>query len=123
MISFAAVLFVLGRIIFGGYFLLGGIDHFRNRAHLAGYVASKKVPMPLVAVVGSGILMVLGGAAIIANFYAILGMWLLVIFLVPTTFIMHPYWKETDPMARMSNRINFMKNLGLIGALLIMIAI
>jgi len=29
---------------------------------------------------------------------------------------MHNYWADTDPNMKMANRINFMKNLGLLGA-------
>jgi hypothetical protein len=35
--------------------------------------------------------------------------------------MMHAFWKVTDPMHKMSETINFTKNLALIGALLMMV--
>jgi hypothetical protein len=34
---------------------------------------------------------------------------------------MHDFWKETDPMMRMNQRISFMKNVALLAAILMMI--
>jgi hypothetical protein len=39
------------------------------------------------------------------------------VFLVPATLIMHNFWADKDPSARMSNQINFHKNTALLGAL------
>jgi len=39
--------------------------------------------------------------------------------LIPTAFIMHAYWKETDPMAKMNEQIAFNKDISLAGAALI----
>jgi uncharacterized membrane protein YphA (DoxX/SURF4 family) len=50
-------------------------------------------------------------------------MCLAVLMLIPTTFMMHKFWKETDMQTRMNENINFTKNLALIGALLLLISI
>lgn len=39
--------------------------------------------------------------------------------LVPVSFMMHAFWKESDPQARQGEQINFNKNLALIGGLLV----
>jgi uncharacterized membrane protein YphA (DoxX/SURF4 family) len=39
--------------------------------------------------------------------------------LVPTTLAGHPFWEHDDPASRAAQRAHFMKNLGLIGGLLI----
>jgi uncharacterized membrane protein YphA (DoxX/SURF4 family) len=115
-------LFLIGRIIFGGYFVYNAYNHFKNQSGLTHYARSKGVPSPALGVFVSGVLMLLGGLAIVFNVFPILGMWLLVLFLIPTTFMMHSFWKEGDGQARMGEHVNFMKNLSLIGALLMMIA-
>jgi len=48
---------------------------------------------------------------------------LLVLFLLVTTLQMHQYWKITDQMLKMGEQINFYKNISLIGALLMLLAI
>ncbi|MFC4018547.1 DoxX family protein [Micromonospora sp. GCM10011542] len=39
--------------------------------------------------------------------------------LVPVTIAGHPFWKNDDPMARNNNQIHVLKNLGLLGGLLL----
>lgn len=118
-----AILFILGRIILGGYFIYSGFNHFKHLATMTGYAAMKKVPMPKVAVILGGVMMALGGLAIVLNMYPIIGMILIELFLIPTTIMMHQFWKESDPMARINEQINFTKNLALIGALLLIISL
>jgi len=117
------VLFVIGRILLGGYFVYNGYSHFVNLAEMTGYTTMKKVPMARAAVIIGGVMLTLGGLAIVLNRFAILGMCLVVLFLIPTTIIMHAFWKETDQNARMMERIQFAKNLGLIGSLILLISI
>ena len=117
------ILFLIGRILLGGYFIYSGYNHFKNLANMAGYAAMKKVPMARAAVITTGVMLTLGGLSIVLNRFAILGMCLVVLFLIPTTIVMHAFWKETEPNARMMERIQFMKNVGLIGALLLLVSI
>jgi putative oxidoreductase len=117
------ILFLIGRILLGGYFLYNGIGHFKGLTGMVGYSKSKGVPLAKAAVVISGVILTLGGLTIIANRYAILGMVALVVCLVPITFMMHRFWKESDPMVRMGEKINFTKNLALIGALILLVSI
>lgn len=118
-----ALLFLFGRVILGGYFIYSGYNHFKHLTNMAGYAAMKKIPAPKVAVILGGTMMALGGLAVVLNMYPIIGMILIEIFLIPTTIMMHQFWKETDPMARMNERINFTKNLALIGAILLIISL
>lgn len=39
--------------------------------------------------------------------------------LVPTTFAGHPYWSETDPAKRSAQQIHFLKNVSMLGGLLL----
>ena len=57
------ILFLIGRIIVGGYFLMAGLNHFANVKMMAGYAKSKGTPGAEAAVVGTGILLVLGERA------------------------------------------------------------
>ncbi len=116
-------LFVLGRILLGGYFIKSGYNHFKNLGMLTGYAQSKGVPMPKEAVFLTGLMMFLGGLGILLGVYIQLSIFLLSVFLLVTTFQMHQYWKVTDPMTRMGEQVNFYKNLGLLGAVLTLLAI
>lgn len=85
----SAIIFLIGRIIFGGYFVMMGFNHFKNGKMLAGYATSKGVPMPNLAVYFSGFFIFLGGIGIISNMYPIVSLALMIAFLVPVSFMIH----------------------------------
>lgn len=116
------IVFILGRILLGGFFIYNAYNHFKNLAGLTGYATMKRVPMAKESVMLSGALMALGGLSVLLGYHMVYGAMLLVLFLVPTTLVMHKFWKETDPQAKMMEQIQFGKNVALTGALLILIA-
>lgn len=117
------ILFLIGRLIFGGYFLMQAWNHFKNIDGMTGYAQSKGVPSARAAVFVGGVLLMLGGLGIVFGIAPEASLTLLLIFLVPVTLKMHAYWKETDQNARMGEQIQFYKNAALIGALLMLFAI
>ena len=116
-------LFLLGRALLGGYFIMSGYAHFKNLQSYSGYAQSKGVPMPKLAVAVTGFMLILGGLGVILGAWVNLSVLLLSIFLVLVTPKMHAYWKITDPMQQMGERVNFYKNLALLGAVLMLLAI
>lgn len=115
--------FLLGRLLLGGYFLQNAYNHFKNTDALTGYAQSKGIPLPRASVLITGVMLGLGGLGIILGIYVELAVALLVVFLIGTLVKMHRYWEVGDPMMRMGEHVNFYKNLALIGALLILLAI
>ena len=118
-----AILFLIGRLIFGGYFLMNAWGHFKHLESMTGYAQSKGVPSPRAAVFVGGVLLMLGGLGIVFGIAPEASIALLIIFLVPVSFKMHAFWKETDPNRRMMEQIQFMKNMALVGAILMLYAI
>jgi len=104
-----------GRAIFGGYFIYNGINHFVNREMMTGYVKSKGVRWPKLAVLGTGAMLVAGGLSLLTGVKPKVGASLVTTFLTGVTPMMHDYWNATDPMHRMNEMVNFTKNIGLIG--------
>jgi putative oxidoreductase len=118
------VLILIGRILFVPVFLGSGImAHFVNARMGIGYARSKGVPAPAAAVYGGGVLLILGSLSVLLGIWPDLGALLLVIFLVPTALLMHAFWKETDPQARYMEQVQFLKDLGLAGASLMLFAL
>lgn len=112
---------ILGSIVFGLYFVVSGFNHFKNEKMLTGYAKSKGVMSPRLAVLLTGVIMILGGLGFVFGLHIQWSAILLLVFLIPTTFMMHSFWKVSDPTHKMNDQINFMKNMALIGALLIFI--
>ena len=117
------IAFLIGRVIVALYFLESAWNHLAHSGHMIGYAQSKGVPSPKLAIMGSGVLLLLGGLSILTGMYTGVGLALLIIFLVVVSFKMHDYWKESDPMAKNGSRLHFYKNMAIIGALLMMYAI
>lgn len=107
---------LVGRILFGGYFFLGGAMHFMNQGQMTEYTRMKGVPFPSLAVLGTGILIMLAGAGIVLGVYQGLAFLAIAAFLIVITPIMHGFWKVTDPNMRMMDMQMFLKNMALLGA-------
>lgn len=112
------VIALIGRILFSAIFIIKGLDHFTSGA--LAYAQKMGVPMPAFFVPVSGILAVLGGVSILIGYRARIGAWLLVIFLIPTTFMMHKFWQFQDSYHSLLNMYCFLKNLSMIGACLML---
>ncbi len=107
---------LLGRIIYVAIFLMAVPGHFS--AGTIGYAASMGVPMASISVPLSGLIALAGGLSILLGYRAKWGAWLIVLFLVPVTFMMHKFWGLTDPNAAQMQQIMFMKNMSMLGAAL-----
>lgn len=110
-------LVLLGRIFFAAIFLMAGPKHFS--AQTIAFAAGRGVPLASIAVPLSGLLAIAGGLSIVLGYKARIGAWLLVLFLVPVTLMMHNFWGIADPMAAQMQQVMFMKNLSMLGGALL----
>lgn len=116
------ILFLLGRILFGGFFVMNGLNHLTKTDGLAQYAKSKGVPSPRVAVLLSGLLILLGGIGIIFGILPQVSLVLVILFLLPVSFQMHAFW-NASPEEKQDEMINFLKNLALVGAALMLLSL
>jgi putative oxidoreductase len=108
--------FLIGRIIFGGFFLYGGLHHFQQRKQLAQYAAAKSVPFPEVAVPVTGAMLLLGGASVLLGVKPKIGTLAIMGFLAGVSPIMHNFWASEDSEHRQNDMVNFMKNIAMLGS-------
>lgn len=109
---------VIGRIIFGLFFVYNGYGHFANFKGMVGYAKHKKVLQPEMMVSLSGAMLILGGLSFILGIDMQVGTILLIAFMIPATYQMHQFWLEKDTQTKMNETIAFAKNMAIIGALL-----
>jgi uncharacterized membrane protein YphA (DoxX/SURF4 family) len=124
----------IARPLLSAVFISGGIDALRNpapRAQAAGPLIDKSTetlpesvtqkipsdPETLIKInaavqIGGGVLLATGKAPRLASL-ALAGS------LIPTTVAGHAFWNETDPAAKAAQRTQFLKNVSLLGGLLI----
>jgi uncharacterized membrane protein YphA (DoxX/SURF4 family) len=115
--------FLLGRLIFGGFFLYNGINHLRERRQLSQYAQSKNVPQPDLAVSASGLALIVGGASVLLGVKPKIGTLAIIVFLAGVSPTIHNFWKVEDPAQRMNDMTNFSKNMALLGAALALLAV
>jgi len=108
---------LLGRIFYSLIFILSSLGHFSQKS--IHYATSRGVPMAEFLVPAAGILILLGGLSILLGYRARMGAWLIVIFLVPVTLIVHRFWGMSDPVRASLQQVMFLKNLALLGGALI----
>ncbi len=83
----------------------------------------KGTPAPTLAVGGSGVLLLLGGASLLVGFHPSVGVIVLVIFLLPTSFMIHNFWTIQDAQAKVNEMAQFQKKIAILGLLLMTLLI
>ena len=109
---------LVGRVAFAAIFLMAGVTHFFPQE--VAYAAQQGVPFARLAVPGSGLLALAGGVSVLLGYRTRVGAWLLVVFLVPVTVMMHNFWAVKDPMFAQLQMAMFMKNLAMLGGALLL---
>ena len=110
---------LVGRIALGAIFVISGLGKLANWSGTAGYAASKGIGGALLAVATA--LELLGGISVIVGYKARWGALALLVFLVPVTLVFHHFW-GLPPDQQQQQLVEFLKNLGLAGGLLIVLS-
>lgn len=112
------VVLLIGRVLFVALFLGSTVGHLTQTESMAGYAASRGVPLARAATLASGVVMLLGALSVLLGVWGDLGALLLLVFLLPTAFLMHGFWRESDPAAKQMEMIQFNKDIALAGGAL-----
>ena len=110
----------LARALLGAAFIVLGWDAAQQPGGRVGMAAALGIPQPELAVRANAYTMVAAGSTLVFGILPRLSATVLAAVLVPTTMAGHPYWQETDPQKRKGQRIHFLKNLSMIGGLLLL---
>lgn len=106
-----------GRILFSAIFIMSGFMHFSQQE--ISYAVQAGVPMAGFLVPAAGVLALLGGLSILLGYKAKIGAWLLVLFLIPVTLMMHNFWAVKNPMMAQMQMAMFLKNVTMVGGALL----
>ena len=117
LVSLSGRLFIV--VIFLSSALANKIPEFNK---VAGYMESKGVPAAKIMLAGAIAFLIVGGVSILIGYKARVGAVLLLVFLALATYYFHNFWTIEDPTKKMTETINFMKNLSLMGTMLFIIA-
>ncbi len=123
MYKLSRAVFLIGRLVVGGFYLYAGIDNLLHLGEKVGYAAFKGVPLPLLSIIVASILLLIGGMSILTGYRPTLGVWPVILFLVPVTLLMNNYWTIADPQMRMIEMHAFQGNVALIGSALLLLGV
>lgn len=112
---------LLGRILLAIIFLMSGIGKIGGFAGTAGYMASKGLPMVEVLLAITIVIEIGAALMLILGWKARLGAAALFLWMIPVTFMFHNFW-AMPPADQQMQMIMFMKNLGLMGGMLYIMA-
>ena len=112
---------VVGRILLALIFVMSGFGKITGWEGTAGYMASVGMPMVTLFLIGAIVLEIGGGLSLILGFKARWGALALIVFTIPATVLFHNFWAMEGADA-FTNQIMFMKNVAMIGGLLMVMA-
>lgn len=120
---------VVARPLLSAMFIAGGYDAIRNpggkvkKAEPVALPVAEKLPLlpqdaeKLVQL--NGAVMVAAGSLMAIGKFRRLAALALIASIVPTTYAGHRFWEEDDEATKAQQRIHFLKNLGLLGGLIL----
>ena len=119
-----AITNIVGRIMLATIFLMSAVGNkIPNFGMVSEYMTSEGVPAASLMLVGAIVFLIVGSLSIMLGFKTRIGAGLLIVFLALATYYFHDFWTfAPDSKDFEMQMIQFMKNLGLAGAMLLLIA-
>jgi putative oxidoreductase len=111
---------LIGRILIGLVFVGAGIQvHLVSRKQSAEMARAVGTPFPEISVPLTGVVIIVAGLMVALGVWPDLAAILLILFLLPTAYLFHGFWRIEDPQEQGNQTGHFMKNVGLVGAALV----
>src|SRR5688572_19319425 len=112
---------LVGRVLLAIIFIKSGWGKIGGWDATAGYMASKGLPLVPVLLALTIAIELGGGLLLAAGLRARWAALLIFLFLIPVTFVFHPFWGI--PADQVQNQMNhFLKNVAIMGGLLVVFA-
>lgn len=118
----SSILNVLGRIFLVTIFFLSAVGNkIPNFGAVAGVMEKAGVPAPKFMLVGAIVFLIVGSLSVLVGYKAKFGALLLFVFLALAAYFFHNFW-ALEGQAAQTQQIQFLKNLALMGAMLMIMA-
>jgi putative oxidoreductase len=104
---------LVARFLIAFIFLMSGLGKIANVSGTQQYMEQHGMPFTLLFLIGAVAVELLGGLSLLTGYKTRLGAFLLFLFLIPTTLIFHTKFSDQTQV------IMFMKNLAIMGGLLL----
>ncbi|MCJ8290408.1 MAG: DoxX family protein [Crocinitomicaceae bacterium] len=113
-----------GRILFSLIFIASGLSKIGDWDKTILYMESHHMVFAPFFLIMAILLQVMGGLSIMTSYKSKIGTILLLIFMLPATFIFHNFWAlpsetELEIITQQAEMVSFLKNITIIGAILL----
>lgn len=115
------LVYALGRVAVVAIFVWSGVGKFIAPAATNAVLAAKGFPMPMLFTYGAGGVEIVLGLLVAVGFQTRLAALGLIAFTAVASLFIHDWWNMTG-QARLTNQIAFLKNVSIVGALLMIMA-
>jgi putative oxidoreductase len=112
---------LLARILLVALFLPAGLSKIGGFEGTVGYIASAGLPLPSVAAVVAIVVEVVGPLALLVGFGTRIAALVLAVFTLVASVFFHAFWAVPADQAFVQ-QLMFMKNIGVVGGLLALVA-
>ncbi|HXE73745.1 MAG TPA: DoxX family protein [Candidatus Nitrosotenuis sp.] len=116
----AGLALALGRACLAAIFVLSGFEKLWNWPQVAQQLAWQGWPVPELLGLAAMLLELVGGLLLLTGFLPHLAAGMLLLFLIPVTWSFHNFW--SGPGLDRFQQIQFLKNLAIMGGLLVVLA-
>ncbi|MCW9705214.1 DoxX family protein [Fodinibius salsisoli] len=113
------ILQLIARILLSSIFFVSVISKITGLEGTIQFMAAKGIPLPSILIWGAIITEFVGALALITGYKMKEAATLLVLFLVPATFLFHNFWTMEGQQFQMQ-MMSFMKNISIMGGLLLL---
>jgi len=113
---------LIGRVLLVFMFVYSGFNKISGFEGTEAAIASKNVPLPAIATTIAIIVECIGGAMIAFGWKARWAALAVAVFTLVATILFHNFWAMTDVAAVKTDQLMFIKNIGVIGGLLLIFA-
>jgi putative oxidoreductase len=117
MRTVCSILMLIARICISVIFLFAGFHKLMDYAGTIDYMATKHIPA-VPYLFGAAFVEIIGGLSILLGYKIRLGAFLLILFLIPTTYLFHDFWNIHDPKTMQEQMTHFLSNIAILGGLL-----
>ena len=109
---------IMGRLAMAALFIESGLKVAQDPGHRPKLAADLGIPQPELATRANGAAMVAGGSLLATGLADRAAATLLAGLLIPTTLAGHRFWEKEDDAEKAAQRIHFLKNLSIFGAMI-----
>ena len=115
-------IFLIGRMLLGGYFIFAGMNHLVHLSELSKAAKLRGIFAAPLFVFLTGLVILIAGGGIFFWIYPGTAALLLAAFLLLASLVMHPFWlfRNAAPEIRTTEMRFFLSNLALAGGLMIL---